>query len=80
MGSIQTVISWINDKYELELDLLAEAYSVLFASLPYKMLFLDIDATWLAIAVLTIKGLYKTTAFLILPVVRYYLKNRQASI
>lgn len=67
MGLIQNIISWINDRYKLDLDLLAEAYSVLFASLPYKMLFLEVDAYYLAFLILCIKASYKTVAFIIIP-------------
>ena len=58
------------------MDLLAEAYSVLFASLPYKMLFLGIDAIWIALTILGIKTGYKLIAFIIIPIIKYFNEER----
>jgi len=64
--------SKINERNKFELDLLAEAYSVLFASLPYKMLFLNIEEPWIAFTILGIKTGYKMIAFIIIPIISYF--------
>ena len=76
MGAVQLINQAINEKNDFQLDLLAEAYSVLFASLPYKMLFLGIDAIWIALTILGIKTGYKLIAFIIIPIIKYFNEER----
>lgn len=76
MGTVQAINSTINDKNDFQLDLLAEAYSVLFASLPYKMLFLGIEEVWIAFTILGIKTSYKLIAFIIIPLIKYCNEER----
>ena len=67
MGGIQKLTSKINDDNEFKMDLIAEAYSLFFAALPYKLIYLQIDMTWIIISVISIKATFKLIAYILIP-------------
>lgn len=67
MGGLQKLTSLINEKQDFNLEMLAEANSVFFASTPYKLVYLNVEQTWVALTILGIKVVYKLIAFLIVP-------------
>lgn len=75
MGFIQKLTSLVDEKYNLRLEMFAEAYSLFFASLPYKLVYLGLDSFWMGFMVLMIKAGFKTIVYIILPLVRNK-KNR----
>lgn len=70
MGTIQKTMDWIDDKYNLELDLVAELYSLFYASLPYKLVYLNIEDTLIGFVVLGIKFTFKMIVYVIVPTIK----------
>ena len=70
MGAIQKLTSYMNSRFELKFDLLIETYSLLFASIPYKLKFLGVKKSSLAFLILFIKGIFKVIAYILLPCYR----------
>ena len=70
MGSIQKLMAFFNSRYDLDLDMVAELYSLFYASLPYKLVYLDIEDTLLGFIVLGIKILFKTLIYIITPCIK----------
>ena len=76
MGAMQFVNSAINDGYKLELDMLAETSSLFFASIPYSIIYLNLEVEWFAYTVLGIKVFYKVFGYVVVPTIRYCRKKR----
>lgn len=68
MGFWQKLMSVIDDKLELDLEFLGESYSLMYAVLPYKMVYLSVDDPEIVGLILGIKTFYKTVAYIIVPV------------
>lgn len=60
----------IDEKIDLKLDLVAELYSLFYASLPYKLVYLDIEEIEIGFIVMTIKFIYKMIIYVIIPCVK----------
>lgn len=67
MGFWQKLMSIIDKKAELDIEFIGESYSLMYAVLPYKMVYLSIDPPEVVGMVLGIKIVYKTIAYLIIP-------------
>jgi len=74
MGVVQKMMDFLNDKFDLELDLVAELYSLFYASLPYKLVYLNIEDFFIGFIVLAIKITFKLIVYVIVPI----LKHRKA--
>ena len=67
MGLVQAIMDTIAEKIELKLNLVAELYSLFYAALPYKLVYLDIEDLELGFLVLGVKFVYKMIVYLIIP-------------
>ena len=67
MGAVQKVMDKINSKFELDLDSVAELYSLLYASLPYKLVYLGLEELAIGFAVLGIKTVLKLIVYVLVP-------------
>ena len=72
MGLVQKVTSLIDREEDFKLDMFAEVYSLFYASLPYKLVYLGLDSLWMGFAVLGIKTVFKLTVYVILPWRKHY--------
>ena len=70
MGAIQKITAYTNSRYGMGLGLLVETYSLLFASLPYKLKWLSMNKNLMAFIVLGIKGAFKLIAYIAIPMTR----------
>lgn len=70
MGAIQKSMDFINTECNLELELVAELYSLLYASMPYKLVYLNIEETLIGFIVLGIKFTYKMIIYVIVPAIK----------
>lgn len=70
MGAAQKFTSFLNKKNKMNLEMLAEANSVFFASTPYKLIYLNVEETWFAFTVLGIKIVYKLIGFVFIPLMK----------
>ena len=75
MGAIQKVTSFANEKFGMGFGILIETYSLLFASLPYKLKWLGMSKNAMAFLVLGIKGGFKVVAYIAIPVLRQLVDN-----
>lgn len=67
MGAVQKTMDWLDSRYELKLDSIAEMQSLFYASLPYKLVYLGIESFSNGMIVLVIKILFKTIVYVIVP-------------
>lgn len=67
MGFWQKLMSIIDEKAELNIDFLGESYSLMYAVLPYKMVYLSLDEPEVIGLLLGVKIFYKTLAYLAIP-------------
>ena len=67
MGIWQKLMAIIDEHFNLELEFLGESYSLMYSVLPYKMVYLSIDDFGFAMMILGIKLLYKTIAYIFVP-------------
>lgn len=67
MGAIQKTMDWLDSKFELELDSIAEMQSLFYASLPYKLVYLGIENLSTGVIVLVIKIVFKIIVYIIVP-------------
>ena len=79
MGIFQLLNSKINMDCDLDLDMLAEVNSVFFASMPYSIVYFNLEAEWFANTLLGIKTFYKIFGFVLLPSIRYskYIRHKR---
>jgi hypothetical protein len=70
MGAIQKLMDLIDEKCNLDLDLVAELYSLFYASVPYKLVYLNIEETLIGFVVLAIKFSFKMIVYVIVPTIK----------
>ena len=79
MGTIQKVTSIVDNEEDFKLDMFAEVYSLFYASLPYKLVYLGLDEMWMGFAVLFIKACFKTIIYIIVPCRKRCLAQKKKS-
>ena len=67
MGSVQKTMGFLNSRFELHLDIVVELYSLFYASLPYKLVYLGIETFLVGYIVLGIKICYKIIIYILTP-------------
>jgi hypothetical protein len=67
MGVIGRLMDAIDEKLDLNMDLVAELYGLFYASLPYKLVYLDIEEIEIGFIVLVVKLVYKLIIYVIVP-------------
>ena len=67
IGFVQKLTSRIDETEEFKLEMFSEAYSLFYASLPYKLVYLGLDQYWLGVTVLVVKFTFKMISYVIVP-------------
>jgi 1,4-dihydroxy-2-naphthoate octaprenyltransferase len=79
MGTIGMLMDTIDEKLALNLELVAELYGLFYASLPYKLVYLDIEELEIGFIVLGVKLVYKLIVYVIVPLKKHKASKKKSS-
>lgn len=79
MGFWQKLLSITNERGHLDLDFIGESYSLLFAVIPYKLVYIGLEEMYLMIILLSIKLFYKLMAYAVIPLWSLYCGSNKIS-